>query len=115
MNETFSDRKLDCVWVAEKLYSDIVKMAPQLSKAAACACFRVNRLVLYQIPYKEKTKKDMVWAEIKKYRKIVLTDTDAQIYERMLALGSYSGSALFAVILKTFQFLRNLRIRLMIR
>lgn len=106
MNQKFSFKKLDCIGVGESLYSDVASIFPALRPAAACAAFRVNRLVFYQIPRSDKDSIKAVWEEVKKYRKTMLTDKKIQFYEKILAFSSYTGKFFFICTLKIFQKLR---------
>lgn len=109
LNKSFNNRKMDCVWVAEKIVKDITQKCPQLESAARCAAFRVNRLVFYLIPRKCKEERKRVWSAIVKYRRGMIKDSKVQAYEKMLAASSYGGKLFFCCTLKVFQKVRAVR------
>ena len=108
MNCTFNKRKLDCIWVAENLYNDICKYDYSLLRSAACAAFRINRLVYPQIPNDQIIYREAVWNEIEKYRKLVYADKEAKLYERILALTSCLGDNFLEWAVVVFNKIRKL-------
>lgn len=105
MNCSFNVKKLDCIWVAEKIVS---YHAETDIAGVFCAAFRVNRLVYDQIPFYYKNEKDEVWHEIKKFRWRVFVDVKAQKYERLLAILSFTGKYSFDFCLKIFRKFRKI-------
>lgn len=104
MNRSFNRRKLDCIWVSDKL---VKHFEGKKVEGIFCAAFRVNRLVYDQIPKNYGEEKKAVWNEIKKYRYAVATDKNAQKYERLIALLSYSGMHLLDFWLALFRLFRK--------
>lgn len=115
MTSAFNEKCLDCIWIGKKLVNDIEVMAPQLRKAAYCAAFRINRIVFSKISFYNKASQKRVWNELQVYRKIVMLDGNAQKYERLLALTSYSGKYVFTVILLLFGIVRKFRMKIQLR
>lgn len=115
MTGMFNGKCLDCIWVGEKMVSELEVMAPQSRKAACCAAFRINRIVFTKISFCNKAQKNEVWNEIIKYRKIVILDKGAQVYERVLALISYCGRYIFVGMLLIFNIVRKVRIKIYLR
>lgn len=105
MNQTFNINKLDCVWAAENMIS---YFAGYSMNSVYCAAFRVNRLVYDQIPRSYKSERNIVWKEIRKYRRFVLNDIKAKKYERLLAVLSYTGKNLFAFWISLFRMFRKI-------
>ena len=103
IHQNFSEKKLTCIQVTNKLYSDIKKEMPEVLKAAASRCCSCNRMVYSQIPYNKKVERDKIWKEIKKYRRIVLFDKNARKRERFSCLVGYLGQGCFYVFNIAFQ------------
>lgn len=95
IHQSFSKKKLTCIDVTTRLFSDISQMMPKLVNAAASRCCSCNRMVYSQIPYNDKKSRNLVWNEIKKYRDIVLFDSKARKRERMSCAISYFGQNIF--------------------
>lgn len=91
IHQRFSNKKLTCISVTQKLYDDICTYKGELKKAAASRCCSCNRLVYSQIPFQQKENRDLVWREIKKYRSTVLLDNKARKRERLSCAISYLG------------------------
>lgn len=115
MTSTFNDKCLDCIWVGKKLVNDIEVMVPQLRKAAYCAAFRINRIVFPKIAFRNKIQKSKVWNELSAYRKTVMLDSEAQKYERLLALTSYCGQYFFTGMIFLFSIVRKIRIKIQLK
>ena len=106
MNCTFNERKMDCIWVSDRIESVYVNSRFQGYK---CAVFRVNRLVYDQIPFRNKEDKNAVWKKIQQYRFSVLKDKNVQFYEKIIALSSFSGKYIFELCLYVFRFIRKIK------
>lgn len=109
MNQKFSVRKMDCVWVSDIIEKDLAKSNEAIRKAMACGIFRLNRIAYMQTPIGSKYSR-IIFINIKKYRKRVLLDTNAKLYERLLAFFSYCGKAVFRTSLYFFSLLRLISI-----
>lgn len=107
MQQSFSMKKMDCIWVSEMIYNNYINNKI-ISKSAICASFRINRLVFDQIPIKEKEARDQVWNCIKKYRSSVVCDSKAKKSERLLAGVSYFGRNIFCIFIRIFRVVRSL-------
>ncbi len=97
MRQDFSEKKMACIPISKKLYSDICDIYPDIRDAVAVRAFNVNRAVYLQIPYSMKEERDLVWAEMKRYRKLVLINKKARILDRVMALCSYLGKSFFMI------------------
>ena len=95
IHQKFSDKKLSCIPVTQKMYEDIVAAKPELILAVSSRCCSCNRMVYSQIPYKSKNQRNMVWKEICKYRYAVIKDKNARIKEKVSCLISYLGQPAF--------------------
>ena len=91
------------------------RLALHLRSAACCAAFRINRIVFPKISFPNRVQKNDVWDEIRKYRKIVMFDRDAQKYERLLALLSCCGQHIFTGMLVLFSIACKIRIKMQLR
>lgn len=114
MNQQFNNRKMDCIWVSELVEKGINNCNDDVKRAASCGIFRLNRLVYVQTPIRS-TESEKVFEYILKYRKSVLHDSAAQLYERLLALSSYCGKGVFRMSLKLFSSLRLFRMIINVR
>ena len=108
MNQPFNERKMDCIW-AIKFIEDYFKS--RKVQGIQCASFRLCRQIYYQIPFRDKKNRNLVWNEIKKTRKKVLSDKRVKGYERILALLSYTGKTLFVFWTYCFVNLRKIAYR----
>lgn len=95
----YSPRMLDCITVSRKLYGDVCEEVPDLATAAASRAFAVNRMVYLKIPFGMREERLKVWDEMKKYRRVIVSDSKARKIERLAALISYMGADVFHVLL----------------
>lgn len=102
IHQKYSEKKLTCIQVTCKLYSDIQNEMPSVLKAAASRCCSCNRMVYSQIPYEKKKERNNVWNEIRKYRKLVLFDSNARTRERISCFVSYLGQDVFYFVNRIF-------------
>lgn len=91
MHEYASPKMLSCIPVSRQLYEEVSAAYPGLTRAAASRAFSVNRSIYLHFSHKQKEERTAVWQEIRKYRSIVLRDTNARKRERIMALLSYMG------------------------
>lgn len=110
LNGYFSPKMLDCLWVSEQIRTDVAVKYTELSRAVYCAIFRINRIVFAQMKTASETDRNCVWEEIVRNRKSVAVDKEAQKYERLLAITSYSGKRFFMFFLQVFKLFRKNKI-----
>lgn len=95
IHQKFSEKKLSCISVTQKMYEDIIAQVPELKNAVASRCCSCNRMVYSQMPYNNKKQRDLVWKEICKYRSIVIKDKKSRLKEKLSCLLSYMGQSVF--------------------
>lgn len=81
--------------VSRQLYADICAWYPDLADAAASRCFSVNRMVYAQVPADQPAERSRLWAELVKYRQVVVADPCARKRERLAAVVACLGERLF--------------------
>lgn len=97
MHQGFSEKKMSCIPVTQQLYADISRDYPALQIAAASRAFSLNRGIYLQMPREKKDERNAIWAELKKYRKMVLHDGKARKRERLMAFTTYLGQGIFGL------------------
>lgn len=91
MHFKFSAKNMDRIWVAEELYRDVSCISPELKRAAISRMFISNVQVLRELPYQDMkyyAELQKIKMNIKKYRWSVLSDSNAKIINRIIALVS---------------------------
>lgn len=90
---SFSKKKLDRIFVAEEMMKFISEKHGDLVKCAEVRFFIANIQTLNVLPFRLLQSKDgkKINTNIKKYRRVVLSDNDAKISIRCMALASYMG------------------------
>ena len=109
MHKSYSPQVMSCIPVSRQIYSDVSEKYPALSQSAASIAFNINRTVFLNLPHGRKEERRKVWAEIVKYRRAVLTDKHARKLERLMALASYAGPAMFRLLSGLFRLYRSIR------
>ncbi|GFI46603.1 putative glycosyltransferase EpsJ [Lachnospiraceae bacterium] len=92
MNSAFSGKKMDRVYMAEKIYREVGGISRELELAAVSRMLISNMIVLRELPYGSvefQKEEHMVKNNIKKYRKTVLLDKKAKKLYRLVAALSY--------------------------
>ncbi|WP_251197564.1 glycosyltransferase family 2 protein [Anaerotardibacter muris] len=98
IREQYSEIKLkSAINVSRQLADDLSTQSQAIATAAASRCFSVNRLVYAQVPRDNKADKELLWNEMKKYRKTVLFDAKARLRERIAVVVTYFGEHLFSI------------------
>lgn len=88
----FSEKDMDCVDMAEKLYRDVMKDHPELKVQAASRAISANMYILFRIPRGLFTREKLIiWNNIKKFRRIVAFGQSVRPKARLLALISFFG------------------------
>ena len=105
MNKASDKRISDGLWIAERIEEAFIDSGEDLKKSVSCAVFRVNRIAFSQI---DKTNEcyDLVWDNVKKYRKEVLYNCKASVHDRLLALASFAGRGAFRTAISLFGWVR---------
>lgn len=81
--------------VSRQLYADVCAWYPDLADAAASRCFSVNRMVYAQVPADQYAERARLWAELVKYRRVVVADPCARKRERLAAAIACLGEGPF--------------------
>lgn len=71
---SFSEEKMIAISISKNLLEDICNYNLSLRRAAISRAFALNYQVFLQVPLKKREYLDMLWKEIIKYRKSVLTN-----------------------------------------
>ncbi len=89
----FSEAKMVVIPITRDLFKEVSEYSPNLVRAAASRAFSQNYHVFLQIPSNDKERLNEVFCEIKKYRAIVLKDTNKYVRKKnkIGALSSYLG------------------------
>lgn len=88
--------------VSRQLYSDVSRIWPDLTNAAASRCFSICRTVFAQVPTdaddsESNRCRTELWAVISKYRQAVLFDRQARTRERLAAAIAFLGIGPFTL------------------
>lgn len=104
MRENFSVKKMHRIEIAEKNRRFVLQKYPDLIKAANARCFLAAVQTYREIPLKREYKGyvDLVWKEIKKYRKEVITDSNVKMFHRVIAMSTFLGKSCLHIIGKWY-------------
>ncbi len=93
MGEKFNSKKMHRIEIAEEIRSFIKKNHPDLIKAANDRCFLAAIQTFRELPLERNYHSylDIIWKEIVRYRKKVITDADAKVSHKVMALSTYGG------------------------
>lgn len=98
MKASISPNLLNIIPISQQYYTAVIEKFPDLKKAASSRAFSLNRSVYLNFPFTRRNERMQVWAEMKKYRKAIITDSQARKRERIAALLSYLGADLFHLL-----------------
>lgn len=103
IRQTYTPNKArSALLISEQLYHDIHEWYPELTVAAASRCFSVCRMVFAQVPTgatatpETEHERDELWLVLRRYRGIVLYDSDARKRERLAAAVACLGRPPFS-------------------
>ena len=87
-------KEKDCLWVSNQIIKDFLCADKEKLKAARCGVFRINRIV---ITYSDLDSKmfSKLWGNIRKSRKSVVMNGNANGRDRLMAVASYGGKRIF--------------------
>lgn len=101
----FTLAKMDAIWHMRELVEFVEKEYPMLQQAAICRYFSAVCNILFQIPEKEyDEQRIMLWNEVKRNRKMVLTNSQGRKKARAAALLSFLGYHIMSLIYRKTQF-----------
>lgn len=92
-------KKLTGLTAMEVMKDSLVKSNIYMEKAWISRCMNSMRLIYKTIPWKEREERDMIWRNIKQYRKTVMFDRQAAKRERVSAAVSLCGQSVFRLFL----------------
>lgn len=115
LHSKYTEKMLDCLWIADILDEGIMETMPDMRLAAATAIFRINRIVFAQMRDASKEQRNKVWSVLCKYRWMVIHDKEARNFERFIAFCSFGGQLFFWCNLQIFKVCKNIKIKLHIR
>lgn len=94
MYQKFSAKRMDRVYVSLELLKYVEKNFPSIKKAAYHRVFISALQVIREIPLEARYEKDReyIFGIIRKYRNIVLSDTQVRPENKIMALSSYGGA-----------------------
>ena len=75
----FTEKKMIAIDITQSLYTDICKFKPELEIAAANRCFAQNFHIFLQVPSRDIENLSKLWIEVKKYRLMVIKDTNPMV------------------------------------
>ena len=96
----FSEKKLICVPISQRMYKDILDYNKNLNKSVSSRLFAFNFQIFLQVPGDDLNNQKLVWNEIKKYRGSVLIDFNKsmRLKNRAAALISLLGMRMSHII-----------------
>lgn len=91
---------ISSIEISKKMFEDICNYNDNLRKAAASKAFSMNYEVFLRTCYNNSSLINQLWAEVKKYRKIVLSDLNYQVRfkNRVGAVVSFMGMKMSWII-----------------
>ena len=98
MKATISPKMLHIIPVTQQFFKAVTEKFPDLKTAASSRVFSLNRSVYLNFPFTRRSERMQVWAEMRKYRRAIITDSKARKRERIAALLSYLGADLFHLL-----------------
>ncbi len=104
MTEHFSIKKMDCVSVAEVLFSDISERYPEFKGLVSGRCLSICSNVFLQIPSEQfLNEQKILWSEIRKYRKYVLLSINARRKAWFAAVVSLFGKRVYRIVFSIYR------------